>query len=130
MFTNTDITLYKIDSQGHYTRKPIIGITSAYGSFWDDVKQSNVLKTGMLTVDSVSIFIPIGNIPAGVNDFTTGKDLIAKGAINFEVDNTSQSTISSSLKTLQLTNRVVTVSVADDKRYGSPDMQHWELSCK
>lgn len=130
MFTNSDITLYKIDTTGHFTRHPITGKTSVKGAFWDDVKQSNIIKTGMSTVDSVTVFIPVGNMPAEVSDFTTGKDLIAKGVIYFEIDNTSQQTVAVSLKALQANNRVVTVSVADDKNYGSPDMQHWELSCK
>lgn len=130
MFTNTDVTLYKVDSLGHYTRSSITGKNSIYGAFWDNVKQSNIIKSGMLTVDSVTMFIPIDNMPAGVSDFTTGKDLIVKGVIDFEFDNTSQATISNSMKTLQANNRVVTISVADDKRYGSLDMQHWELSCK
>lgn len=130
MFTNTDITLYKMDTSSHYTRYPITGKTSLNGAFWDDVKQSNIIKTGILTIDSVTVFIPVGNMPEGINDFTTGKDLIVKGIVDFEFDNTSQATVSNSMKTLQANNRVVTISVADDKRYGSTDMQHWELSCK
>lgn len=130
MYTNTDITLYHGDPNTGFTRYPITGITSDKGAFWDDVKQSNIIKTGMSTVDSVAVFIPIGNMPAEVTGFNTGKDLIAKGNIDFQFDNTSLKTISESLTALKANNRVVTVSVADDKTYGSPDMRHWELSCK
>lgn len=124
MYTNTDITYYACDEDGKYTRHEIKGV------FWDDVKQSNIIKSGLSTVDSVKIFIPAENLPAGIK-FTTGKDLIVKGITNFEIDNTSQATISASLKSLKETyDRVVTVSTVDDKLYGSPRMQHIQLSCK
>lgn len=123
MYTNADITLYACPD-GKYTRYEIEGV------FWEDVKQSNIIKSGMSTADSVKVFIPANNLPGGVK-FTTGKDLIVKGIVDFEVDNTSQQTISTSLKTMkEAYDRVVTVSVVDDKLYGSPMMQHIQLSCK
>ena len=123
MYTNADITLYACPD-GKYTRYPIKDV------FWEDVKQSNVLKSGLSTADSVRVFIPANSLPGGIK-FTTGKDLIVKGIVDFEVDNTSQSTISASLKTMkEAYDRVVTVSVVDDKLYGSPRMQHIQLSCK
>lgn len=123
MYTNADITLYACPD-GKYTRHEIEGV------FWEDVKQSNVLKSGLSTADAVRVFIPAKNLPGGVK-FTTGKDLIVKDIVEFEVDNTSQQTISASLKTMKETyDRVVTVSVVDDKLYGSPRMQHVQLGCK
>lgn len=123
MYANADLTLYACPG-GKYTRHEIKGV------FWEDVKQSNVLKSGMATADAVRIFIPSNNLPGGIK-FTTGKDLIVKGIVDFEVDNTSQQTISASLTTMKKTyDRVVTVSVVDDKLYGSPRMQHVQLSCK
>lgn len=130
MYTNTDITLYSYGKDGSYTRHEIKGKNEKKGVMWEDVKQSNVLKSGLSTIDAVRVFIPTENLPGGVK-FTTGKDLIVKGIVDFEVDNTSQQTISASLKTMRETyDRVVTVSVVDDKLYGSPRMQHIQLSCK
>lgn len=124
MYTNTDITYYSCSKDGKYTRYEIKGV------FWEDVKQSNVLKSGISTANSVRIFIPVGNLPGGLK-FTTGKDWIVKGNIDDEVDNTTQQTISTSLKAIkEIYDRVVTVSVVDDKLYGSPRMQHIQLSCK
>lgn len=124
IYTNTDITLYSYDKDGKFTRCELKGV------FWEDVKQSNVLKSGLSTADSVRIFIPAGNLPGGIK-FTQGKDLVVKGIVDLEIDNTSQQTISASLKTMRETyDRVVTVSVVDDKLYGSPRMQHIQLSCK
>lgn len=123
MYTNADITFYACPD-GKYTRHEIKGV------FWEDVKQSNIIKSGLSTADSVKVFIPASNLPGGIK-FTTGKDLIVKGIVEFEVDNTSQQSISVSLKTMKETyDRVVTVSVVDDKLYGSPRMQHIQLSCK
>lgn len=121
--TNADMTLYACPD-GKYTRYEIKGV------FWEDVKQSNIIKSGLTNVDSVRIFIPAGNLPDGIK-FTTGKDLIVKGIVDYEVDNTSQQTISTSLKAMrEAHDRVVTVSIVDDKLYGSPNMQHIQLSCR
>ena len=123
MYTNADITLYACPD-GKYTRYPIKGV------FWEDIKQANIIKSGLVNADAVRLFIPAANLPGGIK-FTAGKDLIVKGIIDYEIDNTSQQTISASLKTMRETyDRVATVSVVDDKLYGSPRMQHIQLSCK
>ena len=93
MYTNADITLYACPD-GKYTSYEIKGV------FWEDVKQSNIIKSGMTTADSVKVFIPASNLPGGIK-FTTGKDWIVKGIVEFEVDNTSQQTISAILKTMK-----------------------------
>lgn len=129
MITNADITLYACPN-GKYTRHEIKGKDNKKGVFWEDVKQSNVLKSGLSTADSVRVFIPVENLPGGIK-FTTGKDLIVKGIVDDVVDNASSQTISASLKVMkEAYDRVVTVSVVDDKLYGSPRMQHIQLSCK
>ena len=122
MYTNADITLYSF-SNNTYTRKPINGV------FWDEVKQSNFLKSGVVNSDSVIIYIPLENIVGDLN-FTVGKGLIVHGIIDYEIDNTSQSTISTSLKALKDLHGFVTLTTCDKKLYGSPNMQHYELSCK
>jgi len=124
MFTNADITLYSCVN-GAYTRSVIKDV------FWVDTKQSNVLKSGLTTADAVTIFIPVASLPEGGVNFTTMKDLIVKGIVSNVIDNTSQQTISASLGTLKSTyDHVVTVSVVDDKLYGSLRMQHIQISCK
>lgn len=124
MFTNADITLYSCSKDGKYTRKVINNV------FWDDVKQSNVIKSGITTADSVKIKIPLESIKESL-PFTLMKDLIVKGVITEEIDNTSQSTISASLSALKNKyDKVVTLSVVDEKLYGSQNMQHITLSCK
>jgi hypothetical protein len=97
--------------------------------FWQEVKQSLVEKTGLTSADAVKVYIPVDNAPEGLK-FTTGKDLIIKGIVTTEIDNTSQQTISASLAALKTAYEVYTVTVADDKLYGSPVMQHYLISCK
>lgn len=123
MYTNADITLYSCSKDGKYTRNVIKGV------FWQESKQSNIEKTGMVSADSVKVFIPHENTPEGLK-FTTGKDLVVKGEISTEIDNASQQTISTSLATLKAANDVYTVTVADGKLYGSKNMQHYQIMCK
>jgi hypothetical protein len=121
MYTNADITIYLYDG-GKYTRTPVEKV------FWSDTKQSNIKETGLTNADSVKIMIPISS--ANNLEFTTSKDLVVKGIIDYEVDSTSQQTISNSLATLNKTYDVHTITSADDKRYGSSNMWHYDLSCK
>lgn len=123
MYTNADMTLYSCSKDGKYTRKVIQKV------FWQEVKQSNIDKTGLTSADSLKVFIPASSAPDGL-DFTTSKDLVIKGEVLTEFDNTSQATISASLTALKATHDVYTVTVADGKLYGSQNMQHYQISGK
>ena len=123
MYTNANITLYSCAKDGKFTRSVINKV------FWQEVKQSNVIKSGLTSADAVKIFIPASSIPDGLN-LTPIKDLIVNGTIAFEFDNTSPQTVSASLTALKTTNEVFAVSVADNKLYGSLSMQHYQISCK
>mgnify|MGYP001099906773 FL=1 len=124
MITNADITYYSCDSAGKYTRYEI------RGAHWEETKQANVLKSGLTSIETVKVFIPAENLPSELK-FNAGKDIIVKGITDFEFDNTSQQTISNSLKTLKEQNdKVLTVSIVDEKMYGSPWMRHVQLGCK
>jgi hypothetical protein len=121
MITNADMTLYSCGSDGKYTRRIINDV------FWQEVKQSNVEKIGLTSADSLKVFIPSSSAPNGL-DFTTSKDLVIKGGVLMEFNNTSQSTISASLTALKAAHDVYTVTVADGKLYGSQNMQHYQIS--
>lgn len=125
MFTNADITLYHFnpDYQG-YERKVILSV------FWSDTKQSNLIKSGMTDVIAAKVLIPAESIESPLL-VSTGKDLILKGICLFEFDNTSQRTISESIKQLrEMQERVLTINSIDEKLYGSPSMRHYKLGCK
>lgn len=121
MFTNADCTIY-FNRDGKYIRQAVQDV------FWSDSKQANVLKSGLTAADSVKVMIPVSSADNLV--FTAGKDIILKGIIELEFDNTSSQTISTSRKDLDALGTAYTVSSADDKRYGSENLQHWDLSCK
>ena len=121
MFTNADCTIY-FNRDGKYIRQAVQDI------FWSESKQANVLKPGMTNADAGKVMIPLTSADNLV--FTAGKDLIIKGIISLEFDNTSSQTISASRKALDALGVAYTVSSADDKRYGSEHMHHWDLSCK
>ncbi|MDF2537991.1 MAG: hypothetical protein K0S76_1012 [Herbinix sp.] len=123
MYTNADMTLYSCSKDGKFTREVIRKV------FWEEVKQALIEKTGLTSSDAVKVFIPTGSAPDGLN-FTTGKDLVIKDIVETEFDNTSLQTISASLTDLKATHDVYTVTVADGKLYGSPVMQHYQISCK
>lgn len=122
MYTNADITLYSWSAAG-YARNEIQNV------FWEEIKQSLIEKTGMTNSDSVKVFIPASSAPEGLN-FTTGKDMVIKGIVATEFDNASQQTITASLTALKAAHDVYTVTIADNKLYGSTNMQHYQLSCK
>lgn len=119
MYTNASGTLYSYQN-GTYTR------TCYPDIFWDECKQSNIIKSGNVNSDSVSVYLP--NV-SGLS-FTPSKDLIVKGLCEFEIDSTTQQKLSESLKYLKDNYGFLTVTVADFKDYGSEDMWHYELSCK
>lgn len=121
MKPNADITLYHYDD-GKYTRQIINGV------YWFAIKQSNVIKSGLVNADSVSIHIPVSS--AKNLEITTSKDLVINGTVTMDIDNTSQQTQSVSLKALNESYDVFTVTAFDPKLYGSRRMQHYELSCK
>lgn len=121
MKPNADITLYHY-TNNKYTRQVIKGV------YWFAVKQSNVIKSGLVSADSISIHVPISS--ADKLEITTSKDLVVNGIVDMEIDNTSQQTQSSSLKALQDTHDTFTVTAFDPKLYGSRRLQHYELSCK
>lgn len=120
MYTNEDMTLYHWNGSG-YDRRVVKKV------FWDDSKISNINKTGRIDSDTVKILVLASSAELSV---TTGKDLVVKGKCETEFDNTSQATISESMRALKAEKEVFTVNLFDKKLYGSPRMQHYELSCK
>lgn len=121
MYTNADCTIYQYSSTG-YNRFQIHDV------FWSDVKQANVLKSGLASADSIQLIIPISS--ADNLTFTLQKDIVVKGISDFEIDNTSAKTISDGLTHITNVLGGHSLSSVADNRYGSPGMHHYELSLK
>ncbi len=73
--------------------------------------------------------IPLSSLGKAIN-FTKGKDLMVKSAIDFEFDNTSQATISEGIVKLKTNHKALTLVSVDERLYGSKSVQHYELTCK
>ena len=73
--------------------------------------------------------IPLNSLGKAIN-FTKGKDLIVKGVIDFEFDNTSQATIVEGIAKLKTNHKALTLVSVDERLYGSKSVQHYELTGK
>lgn len=126
MFTNADATIYlysKENGAEKYTRLPIEGV------YWEEISQSTLLRTGEKNSASVLLVIPLESLDAPV-EFTPGKDLVVKGIVTDEIDSSSQLALSKSLAAFKAAHKLVTITSADEKLYGSEAVQHYELACK
>lgn len=119
MFANADCTIYKHDKlTGGYIRFFIKNV------YWQDIKAGNVLKGGLRPANNTTIFIyQKHNIPE-----SPSKDIIVKGNCEFEFNNSSQQTISESLKELRNLTDFVIVSEISDCWYGG--IPHYEILAK
>lgn len=115
------MTLYMFNGIG-YDRQYIEHV------FWQESERTNMLKTGLQNADGVFIVIPKKEAPE--LNMTPQKDIAVKGKCLIEFDNTSEQTVSQSMKELKKAADIHTVTTAESKLYGSECMQHYELSCK
>ncbi len=126
MFTNSDITLYLCSKEGKlekFTKQVVKNV------YWEDVEHSTFIKTGQRGGCTAVVMIPLSSLE-GVINFTKGKDLMVKGVIDFEFDNTSQMTISESTAKLKTNYKTLTIVSLDERLYGSKSVQHYELTGK
>ena len=126
MFTNSDITLYLCTKEGKlekFTRRVVKNV------YWEDVEHSTFIKTGQRGSCTALVMIPLNSLEGAIN-FTKGKELLAKGVIDFEFDNTSQATIAEGIARLKTNYRALTLVSVDERLYGSKSVQHYELTGK
>jgi hypothetical protein len=118
MRTNTDLTLYKksvVSGDEVYTRQVIEAV------FWENRKAVNVIKSGLLDADAVTVYIPFAR---GEITIKPG-DVLVKGAVTDEIS--SSFTITKLMAKYADTVRVTKVDTMD---YGSAHMQHWQVGAK
>ncbi|MCM1364956.1 MAG: hypothetical protein NC122_07050 [Faecalibacterium sp.] len=119
MLKNADCTLYRYNkvTQG-YDRFFIPGV------YWRENKAGNVLKSGLQSADSTTVYIYSDRaLPENLT-----KDMLVKGDCCFQFDNTSPQTVSESMKEFCRLHRFVTVTSIDDCFFGS--LPHFEISAK
>lgn len=119
MLKNADCTLYLYDktTQG-YERFFIPEV------YWQESKAGNVLKSGLKNAHNTTVYI---YSPCTVPETPT-KDMLVKGLCPFEFDNSSQKTISESMKEFRSLYAFVTVESVDNCFYGS--LPHFEISAQ
>lgn len=139
MLTDTSCTVYKFNGVG-YDRYCVPQC------HWQEDKASNVLKSGMQNADSVTVYIPLDSVfvvpsknllpgksllpnAENVPKLAT-KDIVVKGECNFVFDNSSQQSVSESLKKLREQYDYFTVMSIDRKLYGSENLQHVKISAR
>lgn len=126
MYTNADVTLYLYSREGRtekYIRVPVMDV------YWEDSRQSSYLKTGQKDAVSALLVIPWASLNEPLR-LTEGRDLVVKGIITDEIDSTSQETLSKSLAALKAEHSALTVTMVDERLYGSEAAWHYELGCK
>ena len=126
MFTNSDITLYLCTKEGKlekFTRRVVKNV------YWEDVDNATFLKTGQRGSCTALVILPFSSVGKAIN-LTKGKDLIVKGVIDFEFDNTSQATIAEGIAKLKTNYKALTLVSVDERLYGSKSVQHYELTGK
>lgn len=126
MFTNSDITLYLCTKEGKlekFTRQVVKNV------YWEDVEYSTFIKTGQRGSCTALVILPLSSLEGAIN-FTKGKDLMIKGVVDFEFDNTSQATIAEGIAKLKTNHKALTLVSVDERLYGSKSVQHYELTGK
>ena len=126
MFTNSNITLYLCTKEGKlekFTRRVVKNV------YWEDVEHSTFIKTGQRGSCTALVMLPLSSVGKAIN-LTKGKDLIVKGVIDFEFDNTSQATIAEGIAKLKTNHKALTLVSVDERLYGSESVQHYELTGK
>ena len=126
MFTNSDITLYLCEREGKLDKFKRQVVKNVY---WEDVDNATFLKTGQRGSCTALVMLPFSSVGKAIN-LTKGKDLIVKGVIDFEFDNTSQATIAEGIAKLKTNHKALTLVSVDERLYGSKSVQHYELTGK
>lgn len=123
MLTNTDCTLYHSNSTG-YDRYYISAV------MWQENRALKIDKQGLLTSDDITIYIPSKNAPQV--EFKATKDILVKGNCTFEFNNSTQQTVSESMK--QFRSRYpefVVINAVADKQYSvNADLNHIKLTAR
>ena len=122
MLAQASCTLYKFNGIG-YDR---YYISSCH---WQENRASNIIKSGLQSADSVTVYIQKEDLTVAPE--TASFDMIIKGQCDFEFDNTSQQSVSESMKEFRKQYpQFVTVSSIDNKLYGLKELQHIKISAR
>ncbi len=146
MRTNADVTIYNqyIDAT---TRSPKFQRTQIKEVAWENRKAANILRSGMISADQATIFIPYARRlnylgPKAWQALTTktGKwtiqegDIIVKGLVSDEIHEAVVGPPAVAAFTVTMLKAkyddVLVVTSVDPMLSGSLSMQHWKVGAK
>lgn len=135
MKTNSDLTLfnrYVVNGEEHYKATPILRVA------WFNTKAVNVLKSGLIDSDSVTVYIPYARgtnyvspvawekLDAKVKYWTLKPgDVIVKGVVSDTIG--TAFTLTDLKKKYDNVVRITTVDLND---IGSESLWHWRIGAK
>jgi hypothetical protein len=140
MRTNTGCTIYNhyvVSGAEHYQRTELSAVA------WENRKAANVIRSGLLTADSVVVYIPFAmgedylkpkawqalSVKTGYWTLAVG-DVIVKGLVTDEIHDAVVSPPSSAFTMTNLKalhDDVVTIRSVDTMDAGSLSMRHWQV---
>ena len=115
MRTNADLTIYHksvVAGAESWTRQAVTAV------MWENRKAANVLRSGLLEADSVTVYVPFARGDIAVK----AGDVLVKGIVT---DTIGPGFTITALKAKYAD--VVTVRSVDTMDYGSVAMQHWQI---
>lgn len=117
MLTNADCTLY-IYLNGSYKRHTVESV------YWQENQIAGISKSGLNNTDKLTVFF----YSSDVIPQTPAKDILVKGSVDFEFDNTSPQTVSGSMKEFQKKYSFFVVTAVNDYMFGG--LPHIEISAR
>jgi hypothetical protein len=115
MRTNANLTIYHksiVARAESWSREAVQDV------MWENRKAANVIQSGLLEADSVTVYIPFARGDISVK----AGDVLVKGIVT---DTIGPSFTITNLKAKY--DDVVTVRSVDTMDYGSAAMQHWQI---
>jgi hypothetical protein len=149
MQTNCDLTIYNKYTDPT-TRTEKYQRTVVVAVFWENRKAANIMRSGLLEADAVTVHIPFARgtdfvKPIAWQALTTKTgswtiqvgDVIVKGAVTDEITDavTDPKThvVTPAFTMTDLAKKyddVLTIRTVDTMDYGSQNMWHWEVGAK
>lgn len=120
MYTNANITIYKYNkTTQEYTRQVVKDV------FFLETKETNMSKTGAISQDAIKVLIPYSS--AQNIEIIVNKSYVLRGICELDINkNTKQADINSINEFFNL----YTITIFDNKDFGSEHMRHYVLSGK
>ena len=146
MYTPHTVTVYNVlheTDPATFEDTDSVNITILRGVFLDASKATNVRQSGLVSADAVNLYIPFGvNATDGTSGtaksyakpqaYWSAQDRRSLWTLSFEGNGGETffikgEVVLQDLNAARAHDDCYVVTKVDEKDYGSPDMQHWEV---